>query len=792
MDSVLYALSKKFTEEYAIRNVKSEYVFLTQELRDSYFDLKPEEKTKNVSIVIKTPDLLLQVYDGENWVDMTGVISGKDGKDGGGQGVDGDGVLYWRASAKDSPIMHDLRIRKNAQYFDFERWDGSTWTNVARLGGSVSSDRFILDGEYVSIANKLSEIENLNIWRPTSTPNGNEFGSSKREIYLTSASQDGFKMTYPSGLVEEVVQSIDTVEMVDLEMQMNYTPSKTIQIEFLKVDLYKQTKGKLEIYDVADNRKIYETMNNAEFIETGGVIFRDYLSGQTTGPVTAKTRNVAYLIKDREYKIVIKVSESGFKGDGSFPKSSIVGSDVNIETIASRQWITNTMQFRKVPEDGTFFLYGFGNTDGDIRIKVIDGKINYEERQANGTWEIATIEDINLGSRGLLSERLDALENAREFKGSFDATGAMSQLNNAVKGYYWIVSVPGTIAGKVLGANDMIICHTNISSPSNFDNFSIIPSTVDVMQGATESEDGTQGVVPKPLKSDVNKFLKATGEWGTPENHTFYGDVKHSFIKNDHSGWVLLDGRSVNLLSVEQKQRAASLGIDSNIPNMVGKYAVGTPSGSNAGDAVGSKKITRSDLPSSSITTTSGLNDVTHRHNVGSATVTTTESGGNHSHSINPPNTTTGGESQNHTHGTPAKVGSTGNAFESGKVPQFEGGTNWGLYRSFNGSDFYVSGRSTDSTLNSTNLQHSHTFSIPRSNTEENNRSHTHDVNIGSFDSENANTNHTHEVTVSGQKTFTEDFKHRHDVSFNLNGNVSQTEFKPESVAMNVFIYLGA
>lgn len=46
-------------------------------------------------------------------------------------------------------------------------------------------------------------------------------------------------------------------------------------------------------------------------------------------------------------------------------------------------------------------------------------------------------------------------------------------------------------------------------------------STYSVMSGATTSADGTQGLVPKPTKSDVDMFLKGDGTWATPTNTTY-------------------------------------------------------------------------------------------------------------------------------------------------------------------------------------------------------------------------------------------------------------------------------
>lgn len=50
------------------------------------------------------------------------------------------------------------------------------------------------------------------------------------------------------------------------------------------------------------------------------------------------------------------------------------------------------------------------------------------------------------------------------------------------------------------------------------------------------------------------------------------GDVKPSFQTADHSGWVILDGRSKNSLSASQQTAATSLGLGANLPNATNSY----------------------------------------------------------------------------------------------------------------------------------------------------------------------------------------------------------------------------
>lgn len=56
------------------------------------------------------------------------------------------------------------------------------------------------------------------------------------------------------------------------------------------------------------------------------------------------------------------------------------------------------------------------------------------------------------------------------------------------------------------------------SVPSNAEFTDTKPVT---MTGATSTENGTAGYVPAPTSADVQKFLKADGTWGTPDNTTY-------------------------------------------------------------------------------------------------------------------------------------------------------------------------------------------------------------------------------------------------------------------------------
>lgn len=106
------------------------------------------------------------------------------------------------------------------------------------------------------------------------------------------------------------------------------------------------------------------------------------------------------------------------------------------------------------------------------------------------------------------------------------------------------------------------------------------------------------------------------------------GDVKYGFQSGDHNGWVLLDGRNVTALPVEQQTAAASIGFVSNLPDATDKY-LGSVAGIALGGLSGANSVTiqRGHLPDFTLSGTAAIaGDHTHS---GSA-----DTSGAHQHSV--------------------------------------------------------------------------------------------------------------------------------------------------------------
>lgn len=63
--------------------------------------------------------------------------------------------------------------------------------------------------------------------------------------------------------------------------------------------------------------------------------------------------------------------------------------------------------------------------------------------------------------------------------------------------------------------------NVKISASSNTITISATDTTYNAFTGASDSVDGSQGLVPKPTKGNQSKFLKADGSWATPTDTTY-------------------------------------------------------------------------------------------------------------------------------------------------------------------------------------------------------------------------------------------------------------------------------
>ena len=234
-----------------------------------------------------------------------------------------------------------------------------------------------------------------------------------------------------------------------------------------------------------------------------------------------------------------------------------------------------------------------------------------------------------------------------------------------------------------------------------------------------------------------------------------FGDVKSGIQTIDHSGWILLDGRAINTLTATQQAAAASLGLAGNIPNATNSYLV--QNGGVMGAVTGSNTITltQGNLPNVNFTGNTS-NAGTHSHTTDPAAFNSANAG-SHNHTTDPAsvNTSTNGW---HDHGFTDYYYAENQGFSWGWA-----GNNGNFDWDNAGYSYY---HYTDG-----NGNHTHTVDIP-STASSTAPDHNHSIDVPSTTSSTA-TDHSHTVSVSSGCSAT------------------PVNIAPQSLTVNMFIYLG-
>ncbi|MBG6132307.1 microcystin-dependent protein [Aquimarina sp. EL_43] len=103
--------------------------------------------------------------------------------------------------------------------------------------------------------------------------------------------------------------------------------------------------------------------------------------------------------------------------------------------------------------------------------------------------------------------------------------------------------------------------------------------------------------------------------WVAANESASDGDVKFSVATADHSGWYILDGRSIATLSATAQAVATSLGFTTNLPNATDRVLKHPAGGENIGDTGGQANTTlvQANLPNVNFTGTTNTRG-NHRH----------------------------------------------------------------------------------------------------------------------------------------------------------------------------------
>jgi hypothetical protein len=177
------------------------------------------------------------------------------------------------------------------------------------------------------------------------------------------------------------------------------------------------------------------------------------------------------------------------------------------------------------------------------------------------------------------------------------------------------------------------------------------------------------------------------------------GDVKSGFQANDHSGWLKLDGRSVNTLNTNQQAAAIALGFTTNLPDASSAYLAQKTGTLGAVTGANTTTLTQANLPNVSFTGTAA--DAGSHNHTG-----TTDVNGLHTHAVNDPghshSQTTVNDDFNNSGGNPP--GFTGDS---------AGSKTWtNINNSTTGISLFNNGNHAHGFTTSTSSNHSHNVSV--------------------------------------------------------------------------------
>jgi hypothetical protein len=131
------------------------------------------------------------------------------------------------------------------------------------------------------------------------------------------------------------------------------------------------------------------------------------------------------------------------------------------------------------------------------------------------------------------------------------------------------------------------------------------------VQGMTVYNTAKAGIAPYNVEPGF--YYNSGTAWEKIGKSNSIGDIKHSAVSNDHSGWYLLDGRLISQLSPKAQTEAIALGFSTNLPNARNKF-LKTKNNETIGAAVlANTSLTQANLPNVTFTGTTN-NTGSHSH----------------------------------------------------------------------------------------------------------------------------------------------------------------------------------
>lgn len=140
----------------------------------------------------------------------------------------------------------------------------------------------------------------------------------------------------------------------------------------------------------------------------------------------------------------------------------------------------NQVDQNKIRLDNDSFLRGRNNADSaDVEIiKVGAGDLLELGAKLLDSSTAAPTQDAMVANKKYVDDQIAGLGSVMTFKGGVDASGALSQLDDADVGDYYRVTTAGTLGGTELAVGDAIVCHTNVvGTPADLSSFLKIDNT---------------------------------------------------------------------------------------------------------------------------------------------------------------------------------------------------------------------------------------------------------------------------------------------------------------------------
>lgn len=299
-----------------------------------------------------------------------------------------------------------------------------------------------------------------------------------------------------------------------------------------------------------------------------------------------------------------------------------------------------------------------------------------------------------------------------------------------------ITTVDQKITATDTGLNDRVNTSESAISALDTDVAALKTTVGDENSGLVKTTTDLYGDIHTAgtgLDDRVTDLEQSSGGGG---DATYVGDVKSSLISTNHNGWFAFNGQPLSALTPEQVSNANQLGFSGTLPNLAGYTLAGTLNVMELGNSGGSSTILRSDLPNTDITVsgTTDINDKSHTHTTAAYDITS---------SSDQTGMISGMETDDIAF---LKKYKTGSGEEDVRID----------YGDVGGMVGVVSDELNFATVNQ-DATHSHTVTVPEKTSGTNSSNH----------------------------------KHGYSSTFNLNNNVTQTEFIPKHMQVMYFVYLG-